>query len=123
MPRIIWFALGAVAGMVYASRLIEKEHLDQPDGLITTTTRPQGEKVDSREKMAAIVQARAQQIGDMIAERGEMIADKLRSQKKGVQSHQEPLSSPYGEPAIMDTRQASSVGATYEPHLGLEANR
>ena len=126
MPKIVWFALGAVAGMVYASRLIEKERLDQPGGMLTTSTEPpQGQKEDGREKMAAIVQERAQQMGDMIAERWSILADKLRSTQKGkrTESVMEPVSSPFGQPATMDTRQAASVGATYEPNLGLEANR
>lgn len=122
MPKVIWFALGAVAGMVYASRLIEKENLDKPAGMTPQET-PEP-KPDNRLKMAAMIEARSAQLGQMVQLRGAMLADKLRSQTIPQERFvTEPSGSPYGHPADLDVREAAAVGATYQPELGLESNR
>jgi hypothetical protein len=127
MPRIIWFALGAVAGVVYASRLIEQEHLDKPVGAIATSSEPHHDGPDGKVKMAAMIEERAAQISELIYTKGQAIADKLRATQKAPANEPMPAfdsrTSPFGQPAMVDTREVAALGGSYDSNLGLESNR
>ena len=88
MPRILWFALGALAGTAYASSLIHKERLDQaPADAALDVDSPEGKAIvaakeaDARaakEKIAERLEEGAIRVSGFIEEKAHMIADRLR---------------------------------------------
>lgn len=88
MPRILWFALGALAGTAYASSLIHKERLDQaPADAALDVDSPEGKAIvaakeaDARatkEKIAERLEEGAIRVSGFIEEKAHLIADRLR---------------------------------------------
>jgi hypothetical protein len=135
MARLVWFALGAAAGMAYASQLVHKERLDLPPGYEELQQQPepqeQGQKADFKTKLADQIDLQADQIANMIDQRvmafterlhvkGHEVASKLRGQQGGMEAIGIPGAvTMYGEPYILENGFESISGI--EP--GLETSR
>ena len=132
MARILWFALGAAAGMAYASRIIDKERLDLPPGLEEQQRQVTEIKVEEKkpsfkekladrideqaDKLANLIDARVIALTDMLHTRGHELASKLR----GEQAKQPGSVTLYGEPFMVMTE---TDVITSQADTGLEANR
>lgn len=86
MSRMLWFALGAIAGTAYASRVINKERLDLAIGESRPTTQAkesmQGYKEQLRgyqTQLADMIDQRSRTMGHMVEERGHEVAERIRS--------------------------------------------
>ena len=88
MPRILWFALGAIAGTAYASSLIHKERLDQSRGeAALEVDSPEGKALAeakaaearaTKEKLAERLEEGAIRVSGFIEEKAHLLADRLR---------------------------------------------
>lgn len=133
MARLVWFALGAAAGLAYASQLVHKERLDLPPGLDELQAReqasqPQEPKVDFKTKLAETIDMRADWLANMIDEKvmafterlhvsGHELAAKLRGQEGGM----EAIGTPGAITMIEETFITEMPGS--EADTGLEASR
>jgi hypothetical protein len=132
MARLLWFALGAAAGMAYASQLVHKERLDLPPGLDEIQARelasqPQEPKVPFKVKVADMIDMRADQIANMLDQavmnfteklhvKGHELAAKMRGQE-GMEAIGMPGTvTIYGEAFLTETPGS-------QEDTGLEANR
>ena len=84
MARLLWFALGAAAGLAYASQLINKERLNLPPSQAELArleaeqaALEQGPKVDFKTKLADTLDQQADRIANLIDERVMAWTDKL----------------------------------------------
>src|SRR3989338_4995314 len=88
MPRILWFALGAIAGTAYASSLIHKVRLDQSRGeAALEVDSPEGKALAeakaaearaTKEKLAERLEEGAIRVSGFIEEKAHLLADRLR---------------------------------------------
>lgn len=86
MPRILWFALGAIAGTAYASSLIHAQRLDVAPGSIAmddagldAKSATKGPDVQAmKEKLAERLEEGAIRISGFIEEKAHDFADALR---------------------------------------------
>lgn len=88
MPRILWFAMGVLAGTAYSSSLIHKERLDQsPADAALDVDSPEAKALAdakaadtraSKEKIAERIEEGAIRVSGFIEEKAHMIADRLR---------------------------------------------
>ncbi len=84
MPRILWFALGVLAGTAYSSSLIHKERLDRAPGeaaLDIDAPELKDKAVDQRaikEKIADRIEEGVIRVSGFLEERVHDIADALR---------------------------------------------
>lgn len=79
MARLLWFGLGFLGGMTYASRVIHREHLDLPPGQAPVTDIRVEEKDERslQEKLADRLEMQAERLGDVIAYKGRELIDAL----------------------------------------------
>lgn len=84
MARLLWFAVGAAAGLAYASQLISKERLNLAPTEAEMAMREaqmeaeaQAPKQDFKAKLADTIDLQADRIANLIDERVAMFTDKL----------------------------------------------
>lgn len=84
MARLLWFALGAAAGLAYASQLISKERLDLPPNQVELARleaeralMEAGPEVDFKTKLADTIDRQADRIANLIDERVMALTDRL----------------------------------------------
>lgn len=107
MPKILWFALGAVAGVAYASRTITEEHPKvQPQQLDQARAEGRNRAQQMMTRAADTLDDLAHKFGPLIEQRGHELADRLRG---GQRPEHVVVAGRYGE--------------TYVEPQGLEANR
>ena len=118
MSRLFWFALGAAAGMAYATRTIHQGHLDLAPGETTRPSPLPQSANDIRTRLAQQVEDRARTVADLIQHRGEQLADAIRAQNVEAELPPIPrMPSIYGQPA------APPVGYAAGSEVGLEEMR
>lgn len=107
MPRILWFALGAVAGVAYASRTLTQERPQVSQDQVAKARTQGAQRVrEMMTRAADTIDDFAHKFGPMLESRGHELADRLRG---GERAEHVVVTGRYGEPLN-------------EP-LGMEANR
>jgi hypothetical protein len=130
MPRLLWFALGAVTGLAYASQLINKERLNLPPGPESLEL-PQAEdetpKQPFKYKLADTLDERADWLANQIDARvmaltdrlhvtGHRLAAKLRGEPTGQLTAPGVLGAvtlygePFGEPFETESADQADTG-------------
>lgn len=106
MPRILWFALGALAGTAYASRVIEVARLsNEPMSLERDV--PTAKSL--RTRLAEQIEAGAIRISGLIEERAHDFADSLRTQPAVEPAPYPPVGPrPVREPMTANTTPANT---------------
>jgi len=125
MSRIIWFTLGAVAGMAYASSAIKKERLDLAIG---ETRHETGVTTQAKAtQLADTIEAKAAMLSETILEKGHMAAEKVRSLRKEKASTPEIVvtPNPMATQPIDSARTATPhiITSPFAPEPGIEAGR
>jgi hypothetical protein len=115
MPRIVWFALGAVAGVVYASQAIPKQHPELAEDQLAQAREQGSAKAQNlKTRLADMLDEQSTRISELVCEQGHMLAERLRGTP--AQTGSRITGSPYGEPLIERAGELT-------PASGLEMSR
>ncbi len=136
MARILWFAVGAAAGLAYASQLINKERLNLPPGSFELAQQQEAEAAkaaqpDFKTKLADTIDERADWLANLIDTQvmaltdrlhiaGHQLASKLRGEPTGELVMPGTVTI-YGEAFIEEPPFASE--SADQGDTGFEANR
>lgn len=123
MPRILWFALGVLAGTAYSSSLVHKERLDRAPGeaaLDIDAPDLAGQPADQRamkEKLADRIEEGVIRVSGFLEEKAHDLADSLRGTVAPLDaSATAPAQTPSKVGATMAA--PNTVGATLTPQGG-----